>query len=461
MNRFDIKNLKKGAHIHFIGIGGISMSGIAHIMLGEGFEVSGSDRCESSITEELESLGAAVYIGHKAENVHGADLVVHTAAVHDDNPEMQEAKKLGITLIDRAECLGAIMKGYTHRIGISGTHGKTTTTGMLSHALIAADLDPTISIGGELDLIGGNIRVGGREYFVTESCEYTNSFLKFFPTVSVITNVEEDHLDFFKDIDDIKKSFRKFAELSQPNGYIIVCADNKNATDAVSGIDGNIITYGIKSGDYKAENIRHIGKTTVFDCHTPNEIIKDVTLNVVGEHNILNALAVIAVCRVLGADMKKSLDGIKSYEGTHRRFERKGTCCGAEVIDDYAHHPTEIKATLSAAKDICGGGKIRCIFQPHTYSRTRTLWDKFLTAFDDADELILTDIYAAREKPDGVTTSASLAEAISKRKDNVKYIKEFSDIADYIKSSAKPGDMIFTMGAGTVTEIGPMLTDEK
>lgn len=460
MNRFELTSLKKGAHIHFIGIGGISMSGIAHILLDEGFVISGSDRCESAITDELKCLGARIYIGHSAENVHGADLVVHTAAVHDDNPEMQEAKKLGICLIDRAECLGAIMKGYTHRIGISGTHGKTTTTGMLAHALIAAELDPTISIGGELDLIGGNIRVGARDYFVTESCEYTNSFLKFYPTVSVITNVEEDHLDFFKDINDIKSSFRKFAELALPDGYVIVCADNKNALDSVSGLAGGIITYGIKGGDYTAENIRHIEKTTIFDCKTPNGTIKDVTLNVVGDHNIQNALAVIAVCSVVGADIKKALEGIKSYTGTHRRFEKKGTCRGAEVIDDYAHHPTEIKATLSAAKNICKG-RIRCIFQPHTYSRTRTLWSDFLTAFDNADELILTDIYAARELPDGVTTSKALAEAISQRKKNVRYIKEFSDIADYIKQTASPTDMIFTMGAGTVTEIGPMIVDEK
>jgi len=411
MSRFEINELSENAHIHFIGIGGISMSGLASIMLSLGYKVTGSDRTESSITKKLVSDGAAVYIGHAGENVKGASLVVHTAAVHDDNAEIIEAKKDGIRLIDRAEFLGAIMKKYKNCVAVAGTHGKTTTTGMLAHALIYAKLDPTVSIGGELDLIGGNIKTGSEDYFVTEACEYTNSFLKFYPTISLITNIEEDHLDFFKDLDDIKNSFRQFAELSNPDGITIAWGEDENITSALSGSDCKIITYGIGEFDYSAQNITYSGGYPEFDCFYKKEMLCHIKLNVPGTHNINNALATVAVCNALGADIALASEGIESFKGTHRRFEKKGTCRGALVIDDYAHHPTEIKATLSAAKQM-PHSRIRCIFEPHTYSRTRTLWSDFLTAFDDTDELILTDIYAARELPDGVTTSEKLADAI-------------------------------------------------
>jgi len=458
VKRFDINSLDKGAHVHFIGIGGISMSGIAQIFIKNGFKVSGSDRCESNITKELVKLGAEICFEHIAENVHGADLVVHTAAVHDDNPEMQESRKLGIKLIDRAECLGAIMKKYVNRVGVAGTHGKTTTTGMLTHALIYSELDPTVSIGGELDIINGNIKTGSEEYFVTEACEYTNSFLKFFPTVSLITNIEADHLDFFKDLDDILNSFRKFAELPGEEGCVIAWGEDDNIKKMLDGFNGNVITYGIENCDYTAKNIEYVSGYPQFDCVCGGEKITHIKLNVPGKHNILNALAVIAVCKVLGADINKVAEGIESFKGTHRRFEKKGMCKGAVVIDDYAHHPTEIKATLTAANQI-PHKKIRCIFQPHTYSRTRTLWNDFVSAFDGIDELILTDIYAARELPDGITTSERLAGAISETGLNTTYIKEFNEIADYVRKTAEDGDIIFTMGAGTVTEIGPLLCE--
>ncbi len=457
MQNFEINSLKKNAHIHFIGIGGISMSGLAHIAIADGFKVTGSDRSLSDITRKLESEGATIFEGHSAENVCGADLVVHTAAVKLDNPEMAAATELGIKLIDRAEFLGAIMKNYSHAVGVSGTHGKTTTTSMLAHALIFADTDPTISVGGELDLIGGNIRCGSSDMFVTEACEYTNSFLKFHPTIALITNIEEDHLDFFTGIEMIRQSFRDYAELTRGKGSVVAYGEDENIKIALSGSDLDIITYGIgKDNDYYAENIKYNAGFPEFDVMKNNSKIAHISLNVPGEHNILNALATVAVCDLLGVDSNTAARGIETFKGTHRRFEKKGTLSGAVIIDDYAHHPTEIKATLDAAKAFSPKA-IRCIFQPHTYSRTRTLWNDFLTAFDKTDELILTHIYAAREAYDGVTDPDRLAEEIKARGIDAKYIDSFDDICEYIKSTAKDGEIIFTMGAGDVTTISDML----
>ena len=457
MNRFEIQELKKGATIHFIGIGGISMSGLAHIAISDGFRVTGSDRAETDITRKLESEGAVICKGHSAENVHGADLVVHTAAVHDDNPEMQEAKQLGIRLIDRAEFLGAVMKNYQHAVGVAGTHGKTTTTSMLAHALIYADTDPTISVGGELDLINGNIRCGKSDLFVTEACEYTNSFLKFFPTIALITNIEEDHLDFFSGIEMIRDSFRQFAELTHGKGSVVAYGEDDNIKIALKDTDLNIITYGISTNnDYYADNIVYNAGYPSFDVIKSGHTICHISLNVPGDHNILNALATIAVCDLLGVDAGTAAKGIETFKGTHRRFEKKGTINGAVVLDDYAHHPTEIMATLKAAKAF-PHNKIRCIFQPHTYSRTRTLWDEFVNAFGDADELIVTHIYPAREQYDGVTDPDKLAVDIAATGVDAKYIESFKEIAEYIKNTAEKDDIIFTMGAGDVTTIGELI----
>ncbi len=457
MQKFDFKNLKKNAHIHFIGIGGISMSGLAHISLSDGFKVTGSDRSKSKITDKLELEGAVIFEGHNAKNVYGADLVVHTAAVKADNPEMAAAIEQGIMLIDRAEFLGAIMKNYKHAIGIAGTHGKTTTTSMLAHALIYADADPTISVGGELDLIGGNIHCGKSDMFVTEACEYTNSFLKFFPTIALITNIEEDHLDFFTGIEMIRESFRSYAELTRDTGHVVAFGDDENVRLTLENSDLNIITYGISdSNDYYAENIVFNAGYPSFDVMKDGKIVCHVSLNVPGNHNIENALATVAVCILLGIDPDICAKGIETFRGTHRRFEKKGLLNGAVILDDYAHHPTEIKTTLKAAKAF-PHSRIRCIFQPHTYSRTRTLWNDFLTAFDDADELILTHIYSAREVYDGVTDPAKLTDEIKSRGIDAKYFEDFSDIVNYIKDTAKDGEIIFTMGAGDVTNIGDEL----
>ncbi len=460
MERFTLNDIEKNAHIHFIGIGGISMSGLAHIALQMGYKVTGSDRTKTHITDELEKLGAVIFEGHNAKNIEGAELCVHTAAVKMDNPEMAAAVENGIRLIDRAEFLGAIMKNYTHAVGVSGTHGKTTTTSMLAHALINADLDPTISVGGELDIINGNIRTGGSDYFVTEACEYTNSFLKFYPTIALITNIEEDHLDFFTGgIKQIRESFRNFAELTAGKGNVVALGSDENIRLALEGADDlRITTYGMTDEyDFYPENIVCNAGFPSFDVYKNGIKLCHISLSVPGEHNILNALATIAVCDIMGVDIEKSARGIETFKGTHRRFEKKGFVNGAVIIDDYAHHPTEIKATLNAASEL-PHNRIICIFQPHTYSRTRTLWDEFVTAFGGADELIMTHIYAAREKNDGVTDPRKLAEDIKQTGVNARYIDDFNEIAEYVRSTAKEGDIIFTMGAGDVTEIGNMLT---
>lgn len=454
---FDISHIQNNSHIHFIGIGGISMSGLAQIMLQKGYKVSGSDRAKSHITDKLENLGAIIYEGHSAENISGCDIVVYTAAVHDDNPEICTAKLAGIPLVSRAEFLGAIMKLYKHAAGIAGTHGKTTTTSMLAHALISADADPTISVGGELDLIGGNIKTGNSDYFITEACEYTNSFLHFFPTVAVITNIDADHLDFFSGIDEIIESFRKYALLTKDKGCVIACGADSNIKKALSGTDLDIVYYGIgQQYEYHAENINFKMGYPSFDVYHGDEFICSLNLKVPGEHNILNALATVAVCRVWNCDINLVKKGIESFSGAHRRFEKKGEYNGAVIMDDYAHHPTEIQATLKSAEAFAHN-RLWCIFQPHTYSRTRLLWDDFCASFDNADELIITHIYAAREKPDGITNPENLAKQIAERGVKVRYIDDFNEIQSVLENELCPNDLVFTMGAGNVVDIADKL----
>lgn len=461
MSRFMMSDIEEGSSVHFIGIGGISMSGLAQIVLKQGYKVTGSDWNESPITKKLENMGADIVYGHDAVNTQGilnASVVVHTAAAKADNPEMVFANDNGKRIIDRAEFLGAIMKGYRHAVGVSGTHGKTTTTSMLAHALVSAELDPTISIGGELELIGGNIRTGKSDYFVTEACEYTNSFLKFYPTIALITNIEEDHLDFFSGIDEIIDSFRRFAYLTKDVGYVVAIGSDKNVQKALQGADDlKILTYGLENTfDYYAENIVYHAGFPSFDVMKNGNVLCHIKLNVPGKHNVLNALATIAVCSLSGVSPEIAAKGIEGFKGTHRRFEKKGFLNGAVVIDDYAHHPTEIKATLEAAKKF-PHNKLWCVFQPHTYSRTRTLWTEFTEAFDNADELILTHIYAAREKNDGVTSAEKLAEDIKKRGINARYIDGFDDIAEFLKKNVSKGDIVFTMGAGDVVNINDLI----
>lgn len=464
MGRFSFSDINAGAGIHFIGIGGISMSGLAQIAIKDGYRVTGSDWNKNDMTEKLEAMGADIVYGHNTVNIDGIDsasLVVYTAAAKADNPELVKAKRAGVRIIDRAEFLGAVMKNYTHAVGVSGTHGKTTTTSMLAHALVGADMDPTISVGGQLDLIGGNIRVGNSDYFVTEACEYTNSFLKFYPTIALITNIEEDHLDFFSGIDEIIESFRRFAYLTKDIGYVVAMGADKNVQRALKDADDlKIITYGMTGEfDYYPENIVYSAGFPSFDIMHKGKTLCHVQLNVPGEHNILNSLATMAVCMLMDIAPETAARGIEDFKGTHRRFEKKGFVNGAVVIDDYAHHPTEIKATLEAAGKF-EHNKIRCVFQPHTYSRTKTLWEEFTNAFYDCDELILTDIYAAREQFDGETTSEKLADAIKKKGVNVIYIDTLEAAAKYLSHNAQKGDIVLTMGAGDVVEIGDMITEK-
>lgn len=444
----------KDKNIHFIGIGGISMSGLAEILLHHNFTVSGSDMNASPMTQKLEKKGAKIYIGHNKNNIQNADLIVYTAAIPSDNPEIVAAKENNIPLIDRADFLGSLMKGHKYNVAISGTHGKTTTTSMFSHVALNANVDPTILVGGNLDIIDGNVKVGNSDYFITEACEYKSSFLKFFPYIGVILNIDEDHLDYYKDIDDIKKAFSKFINLIPKDGYLVACIDDTNVKDVLKDASCNTLTYGINSGDIQAINIKYNEKACAsFDVLRNGEKLFSLSLNVPGKHNVLNALASVCTSIALNIDTDSIINGLESFYGTHRRFELKGSKNGVTVIDDYAHHPTEIKATLNAVKNY-PHNKIYCVFQPHTYSRTLKLFDEFVTCFDGCDELILSDIYAAREKDTGEISSNMLGDKIRERKVECTNIHSFHDIVDYLKKSAKDGDLILTVGAGDVFKIG-------
>lgn len=449
-------NKDKNKKIYFIGIGGISMSGLAEILLQHDFSVSGSDMNSSAMTKKLVKNGATVYIGHKAENIEGAELIVYTAAISEDNPEIVHAKRLNIPMLDRAEFLGYLMKDFKYNIAISGTHGKTTTTSMFSHIALNANLDPTILVGGELDIINGNVRSGKSEYFITEACEYKASFLKFFPYVGVILNVDEDHLDYYKDINHIKRTFAEFIKLIPREGYLVACAEDENLKEILHFADCNLITYGITQGDIRAKNINYNDRgCATFDVYKLDNKLFTINLNVPGKHNLLNALASVCTALSLNLPDNNIIEGLSSYFGTHRRFEHKGIKDGVTVIDDYAHHPTEIRAHLEAARNY-PHEKIYCVFQPHTYTRTITLFEDFTNCFYNADELILADIYAAREKDTGLVSSDMLGDKIRETGLNCKNFHSFQDILEYLKVSLKPGDLLLTVGAGDVYKIGEM-----
>ena len=459
MNDFDLKLINKEKSVFFIGIGGISMSALAQILKNDGYKVSGSDFKESDTVEELRNSGITVFVGHAPENVEGAGLIVYTAAIKEDNPELVRARELNIPAIERAVLLGAMMKNYKFPVAVSGTHVKTTATSMLSHVLCESDKDPTILVGGVLPLIGGNMRDGGKEFFVTEACEYCGSFLKFFPIYSIILNIEEDHLDYFKDLDDIVDCFSRFVKKTPENGAVIANFDDEEVIRAVDGAPCKVVSYALNSKgcDYTVSNLKFDENGfSEFDVLKSGEFYISVKLSVPGLHNVSNSLAVIAAADLLGVEKEGIKKGLLSYHGTNRRFEYKGTVNGAKVYDDYAHHPTEIKATLSAAK-ATGAKRIRCVFQPHTYTRSLALKDEFSESFFDCDDLIVTDIFAAREPDTGLIHSKDLVEAINKMSKNAKYVKDFSDIEEYFMKTAQEGDIIFTMGAGDVYKIGENL----
>ena len=443
-------------HVHFIGIGGISMSGLAEILLGKGFRISGSDNNASALTKHLEEAGAVVMIGQSADHISpDTDLVVYTAAIHPDNPEFIAAKEQGIPMLSRAQLLGQIMQNYDLPINIAGTHGKTTTTSMCTHVLMRAGLDPTVTLGGILPSIGGNIRVGGTKYFVAEACEYTNSFLSFFPKIELILNVDADHLDFFKDLDDIASSFHRFAALIPEDGTLIINRDTAKYDVVTDHLACGIITYSLNGdADYTAEDV-HFNENgcASFVCLERGKPIGNFRLCIPGMHSVSNSLAVIALSRKLGLSPEIIAQGIADFHGADRRFERKGTAFGATVIDDYAHHPTEIRAVITAARQM-PHKKLWVVFQPHTYTRTKALLPDFADALSLADHIVLSDIYAAREVNTVGISSEDLRAEIEKRGTQADYFSSFEEILEFLKTQLKEGDLLITMGAGNIVDVG-------
>lgn len=449
----------KPCHVHFIGIGGISMSGLAEVLMEEGFQVSGSDSQRSGLTDHLEAKGARIFYSQRADNItDNIDVAVYTAAVHPDNPEYARAASKGLPMLSRAQLLGQMMKNYKYAAGIAGTHGKTTTTSMVTEILMTAHRDPTISVGGILNSIGGNIRVGGSELFVTEACEYTNSFLSFCPNMEVILNIEEDHLDFFKDIDDIRRSFHQFARLLPKDGVLVINSDIENYEKITDGVECRVLTVGKSAGsDYSAGHIVYdeYARDT-FDLMIRGEKAEVITLGVPGEHNVYNALAAIALCRELGVDMKDIKEGLEHFTGTNRRFEKKGEIGGVTIIDDYAHHPREIAATLATAKNY-PHRKLWCVFQPHTYTRTKACLKEFAHSLSLADEVVLADIYAARETDTLGIHSEDLQREIQALGHTCHYFPSFDEIENFLLENCINGDVLITMGAGDVVKIGENL----
>ena len=444
-------------HVHFIGIGGISMSGLAKILLDRHFTVSGSDAHISDLTTELQQDGCIISYPQSADNITGdIDLVVYTAAIHPDNPELKAAVDAGIPTLTRAELLGQIMKNYHTAVNVAGTHGKTTTTSMITEILLAADADPTISVGGILNSIGGNIRVGRSDLFVTEACEYTNSFLSFNPTINIILNVKADHLDFFKDLDDIRHSFKLFTEKLPSDGTLIINSDIDNYEYFYKDTDCEVITFGSDPAKsmYSASDITYdeLGRCT-YSLLINGEKADTITLGVPGLHNVYNSLAAVAAARKLSVDMEHIKAGLSNFKGTNRRFEKKGTFNGVTVIDDYAHHPDEIRATLSSAAHY-PHNRIWVVFQPHTYSRTKLLFNEFADALSHADKVVLAKIYAARETDTLGISSADLCEKIKSLGKECVYIDNFEDIEKYLLKNCINGDLLITMGAGDVYQIG-------
>ncbi len=448
-------------HVYFIGIGGISMSGLAEILLSEGFRVSGSDWNRSALTALLEQQGAHIHYGkpQKAENItQDIDLAVYTAAVHPDNPEFAEVQRRNIPSLTRAQFLGQLMRNYETPVAISGTHGKTTATSMISEILLHAQKDPTLSIGGILKSIHGNIRVGKSEIFVTEACEYTNSFLSFFPKIGVILNIEEDHLDFFKDIQDIRASFRKFAQLIPADGTLIINADIDRYEEITEGLPCRVITFGTgEHADYYPSDITYNELAGAsFVLHRFGKAAEPLTLGVPGEHNVQNALAALALADLLCVAPKDAREALRGFHGTERRFEYKGMVNGITIIDDYAHHPTEITATLKAAQNY-PHKTLWCVFQPHTYSRTKAFLDDFAKALSLADRVILADIFAARETDTFGVSSADLREKILERQTDCHHFHSFAEIEEFILKKCMHGDLLITMGAGDIVNIGENL----
>ena len=456
-------NLSQLKQVHCIGIGGIGLSAIAEIFLSRGCTVTGSDMKESEVTDHLIEKGAHIFLGHREKNVEGADIVVYSAAVGADNPELQRSRELGIPTVTRAEMLGALMKESKNSIAISGTHGKTTTTSMVSLILDRAGKNPTILVGGNLAEIGGNVKIGRSDYFITEACEYMDSFLSLRPRIEIILNIDSDHLDYFKDINHIVDSFDKFAKLVPEDGMIIAYDANSFVKSVVDQLD-HVITFGYNEGStYYATDIEfNENGRPAFTANHAKQKLGRVQLAVPGEHNILNALAAIACCHSLGVDMKTIIETLGAFGGTERRFDIIGTTnAGVQIVDDYAHHPTEIRATLSAAMNV-PHKNLWCLFQPHTYTRTIALFEEFADAFEVADKVVLAEIYAAREKNIYKISSKELVNEIKTRHPGKEayYFKDFEEIANFVKNNAEEGDLVITMGAGDIYKVADIILND-
>lgn len=460
----NLEELKQYKHIHMIGIGGTSMSGIATILKKWGFYVTGSDANPSELVDKLNDNGISVVIGHDLDSLRNSDLVIYSAAISQDDVELLEAKKLNIETMERSTFLGLITKAYKETISVSGTHGKTTTTSMISMCFLEAHKDPTIQVGAILKAIDGNYRVGNSEYFVLESCEYVESFLKFHPKTEIILNIDNDHLDYFKDLDHIKSSFVKFVKLLPKDGLLILNADDSNSADLYKNTNAKIVTFGIQNdkSNFIARNITFDNNGfALFDVYRNNSFFKSIKLSVPGMHNVYNALACIATCYEYGIDKEVIKSGLLKYTGAHRRFELVGNTNGAYVYDDYAHHPTEIKAVYDAMKKK-KYNRSWVVFQPHTYSRTKNLLTDFAQALSGFDNIIITDIYAARESNTIGISSQDLADQININRVGKRalYMSDFDEIAKYIRDRVMPNDIVLTIGAGTVTNIGPKIIEK-
>jgi len=457
-------DFNKKIHIHFIGIGGISMSGMAELLHNEGFMISGSDSLNNDITKHLESLGIHIFYGQEAKNItKDLDLVVYTAAVHADNPEYMQAKEYNIPMLNRAQLVGQVMGNYSNAIAVSGTHGKTTTTSMLSMMMLEGDMDPTISVGGILEAIHGNIRLGKSKNFITEACEYTDSFLSFQPTRSIILNVEAEHLDYFKDYAHVRQSFKTFINLLPSDGVLVINGEIEDIESLTDETDCKILTYGVMDAqfsqtvDYSARNISYneCGCGS-YDLYHGEEKVGYIQLCVVGRHNLSNSVAAAAMALDMGISLERIQDALNQFTGTHRRFEHKGVLNGVTIIDDYAHHPTEISACLDGAKRY-PHKELWCAFQPHTYSRTKNFLKDFAQALSKADHIVLADIYAAREQNPGDISSADLKRELEALGKDVHHFHSFDEIENFLIQHCTNGDMLITMGAGNIVNVGENL----
>ena len=446
--------------VHFVGIGGIGMSGIAEVLLNLGFKVSGSDLRRSAVTDRLAKLGATIYEGHKAEHVAGAEVVVTSSAIGKDNPEILAARDIHVAVIQRAEMLAELMR-LKYGIAVAGMHGKTTTTSMVAAVLAAGGLDPTVVVGGRVDAMGSNARLGKSQYLVAEADESDRSFLKLSPILSVVTNIDREHMDCYRDIEDVESTFVEFIDRVPFYGMVIACNDDDRTRALLPRVERRVVTYGLrKDSDFLVSDSRVDGATSHFRVSYRSNDLGEFSVHVPGQHNVLNATAAIAVGVGLDIAPDAIRQALKDFRGVDRRFQLKGSANGIDVIDDYGHHPTEIRATLAAARQ-CGYKRVHVVFQPHRYTRTQLLIDEFATAFVGADTVSILDIYPASEQPILGVTGEWLARRITESSGRkADYISSFADAATVIAHEAKGGEMVLTLGAGNVAQLGQQILEE-